>query len=119
MNIAVIKTCIDRIYYVYFTAIKDGEVVGIAQIVHPHTTTPCIQGAFVKRTRRRKGVWKALYNARIDWIKKNCKFNESVHLYVHDKNKMIDTYKKLGFKYTGEKREDDPNKKWMIKKLNK
>ncbi len=117
MNIAIIKTCIDRIYYVFFTAIKDGEVIGIAQIVHPHTTTPCIQGAFVKRSQRRKGVWKALYNARIEWIKDNCKFNKSVHLFVHDKNKMIDTYKKLGFEYTGEEYEQDSSKKWMIKHL--
>ena len=112
MKISIIKSCIDHIHYIYFTVIKDSEVIGIASIVHPYTNTPVIQGAFVVRKYRKKGVWTMLYDARIDWIKEHNKY-KYVYLFVHDKNPMIDTYKRLGFKYTGETYEKDSNKKWM------
>ena len=56
-----------------------------------------------------------LYVARIEWIKKHNKC-KCVYLFVHDKNPMIDTYKKYGFEYYTEK-EKDPNTKWMKRKL--
>ena len=116
MKVSIIKSCIDHMRIVYFTVIEDGEVIGIARITHPYTNTPIIQDGFVARKHRKKGVWRMLYDARIEWIKKHNKY-KCVYLFVHDKNPMIEIYKKYGFEFTGQDKKDNPDQRWMKREL--
>lgn len=109
-------TVIDHIEKVNFYLIRDNGVIASAAISFPNEPLPVLMSGFVSWPFRRKGYWRKLYDARIDWLKSYNPDAEYVHLYVDESNPMATVYERMGFEYTGETNTDN-GCKWMRLKL--
>lgn len=96
MRISSLETNIDGQKKVHFYAILDNEVIGTGSISYPYESDAYLTSGFVNEKYRGMGVWKQLFDARCNWIEKNCPVEDLI-LFVEDKNPMKETYERYGF----------------------
>ena len=119
--LSILESKIDKNTYMHFYLIYEDNVIATGDIAYPYTDIAYLAAGFVKKEHRGKGLWKQLYQARYDWIIKNCPV-KSVRLFVDEKNPMKKVYERYGYSTYKEKgkrklsRTPDGNL-WMYKKV--
>lgn len=120
-SISILETEIDDIKKVWFYFLYGYSVIGIGSVVYPYTKDAYIQEGFVKEEFRKKGIWKKLYDARCEWIRKHCPVKDFI-LYVNKDNPMKAVYERYGFetyKSKGKIAKTKDGSLWMRKKIEK